>query len=111
LASFEKSVNSCRDIRGTVDVEPSGDNSGRVLYEINGVSLEIPLHATDVGVAGGVRKGDVVRFDINQVKATKETNAINVVVAERTNGAGATVQVGRLLKLPKANLNLLFIPI
>merc|ERR1711899_559880 len=101
-----------QDAVGKVEVEPSktswtknGSNSssssspakegtGKIVYELNGLSLEIPLHANDCDLRDFPRKGDIVRFDINQLKSTKETNAINIRIIEtqhpRTgSGSGA----------------------
>ena len=99
-----------QDAVGKVEVEPSktswtknGSNSssssspakegtGKIVYELNGLSLEIPLHANDCDLRDFPRKGDIVRFDINQLKSTKETNAINIRIIEtqhpRTTSVG-----------------------
>ena len=75
---------------GNVELEPSWNKSGeevvgKILYELNGLNLEIPLHAKDCNLREFPHKGDVVRFDINQLKSTKETNAINVRIIESTH--------------------------
>ena len=89
---------------GNDDKEGGRDGAGKILYELNGQSLEIPLHAADcdlrnfphkvgrssVFISSRARvftfifsfKGDLVRFDINQNKATKETNAVNIIIVE-----------------------------
>jgi len=91
-----------KDAVGKVEVEPaqsswtkSGSNGsatsasaaskegmGKILYELNGLNLEIPLHANDCDLRDFPRKGDIIRFDINQSKSTKETNAINIRIIE-----------------------------
>ena len=92
-----------KDVSGTVDQEPAAsaawankkdqdagsedkeggrDGAGKILYELNGQSLEIPLHAADCNLRNFPHKGDLVRFDINQNKATKETNAVNIIIVE-----------------------------
>lgn len=58
------------------------ENAGKILYELNGLNLEIPLHAADCNLRHFPRTGDVVQFDINQSKSTKETNAINIRIVE-----------------------------
>ena len=68
-----------QDAVGEVEVEPSktswtknGSNSssssspakegtGKIVYELNGLSLEIPLHANDCDLHDFPRKGDIVR--------------------------------------------------
>ena len=58
--------------------------AGRIVYSLNGLpNLEIPLFANDCDLRNFPLKGDTVQFDINQCKATKETNAVNVVIVER----------------------------
>jgi len=92
-----------KDVTGTVDQEPAAsaawankkdqdasnddkeggrDGAGKILYELNGQSLEVPLHAADCNLRNFPHKGDLVRFDINQNKATKETNAVNIIIVE-----------------------------
>lgn len=73
-----------KDAVGKVDIEPSAKTStiGKVLYELNGLNLEIPLHAKDCDLRDFPRKGDIVRFDISQLKSTKETSAVNIRVIE-----------------------------
>ena len=46
------------------------------------MSLEIPLQANDCDLRNFPRKGDQVMFDINQLKATKETKAVNIRITE-----------------------------
>lgn len=47
------------------------------------MSLEIPLHANDCDLRNFPRKDDLVIFDINQLKATKETKAVNIRLVEQ----------------------------
>merc|ERR1719187_28171 len=61
------------------------ENSGRIVYELNGLQLSIPLRAGDCDLRNTPKKGDKVQFDINQLKATKETNAVNIRILERAN--------------------------
>ena len=82
-------------VMGVVDAEPAGPafgmgdaeerekaHAGKILYELNGLNLEIILYANDCDLRSFPRKSDIVRFDINQCKATKETSAVNVVIVE-----------------------------
>ena len=51
------------------------------MYDLNGLDgLEIPIFASDC--EHRVRKDDVIRFDINQCRATKLTNAVNIRIME-----------------------------
>ena len=43
------------------------DFAGRILYNLNGHSLDISLYPADGDVAESPLKGDIVQFDINQV--------------------------------------------
>jgi len=61
------------------------EGQGRIVYELNGLQLSIPLYAADCDLRNTPKKGDKVQFDINQLKATKETNAVNIRVLERVN--------------------------
>merc|ERR1740129_2590482 len=96
------------DAVGKVEIEPSknswtknGSNSGssspakegigKIIYELNGLNLEIPLHANDCDLRDFPRKGDIVRFDINQLKSTKETNAINIRIIETQHPRDALI--------------------
>ena len=88
--SVQFAVTLHKEAVGNIDLEPSWNKSGeevvgKILYELNGLNLEIPLHAKDCNLREFPHKGDVVRFDINQLKSTKETNAINVRVVESTH--------------------------
>ena len=56
------------------------DGAGKITYELNGSELEIPLYGSDCTDIPRVE--DMVRFDINQLKATKETNAVNITIME-----------------------------
>ena len=68
---------------GTIDIESGNkEGAGKIIYELNGSTLEIPLYASDCDLRNFPRKDDVVQFDINQSKATKETNAINITIME-----------------------------
>ena len=70
------------DAVGKVEIEPSknswtknGSNSGssspakegigKIIYELNGLNLEIPLHANDCDLRDFPRKGDIVRYCFN----------------------------------------------
>ena len=52
-----------------------------------GENLEIPLHANDCDLRNFPRKDDNVIFDISQVRATRETKAVNIRVVETTKAA------------------------
>lgn len=91
--SVQFSILVHKEAVGKIEVEPSkaftknGSNSGKegigkILYELNGLDLEIPVHGQDCDLREFPRKGDVVRFDINQTKSTKETNAVNIRIIE-----------------------------
>ena len=68
---------------GSADAETcSKEGAGKIIYDLNGSTLEIPLYAGDCDLRNFPRKDDVVQFDINQSKATKETNAINIIIIE-----------------------------
>ena len=58
------------------------EGAGKIIYELNGSTLDIPLYACDCDLRNFPREEDVVQFDINQLKATKETNAINIKILE-----------------------------
>ena len=64
---------------------PPKEGVGKILYELNGLSLEIPLYANDCSLRDFPHKGDIVQFDINQLKSTKETNAVNIRIIETTH--------------------------
>ena len=85
------------DCHPQVEIEPPRKNSesdggsaastaaaaagGKVVYDLNGLDgLEIPIYASDC--EHRVRKDDVIRFDINQCRATKLTNAVNIRIME-----------------------------
>ena len=75
----EKDFKEC----GSVDLDTSSkEGAGKIIYELNGSTLEIPLYASDCDLRNFPRKEDVVQFDINQVKSTKETNAVNINIVE-----------------------------
>ena len=67
---------------GESDVgDGSAGQGGKVVYDLNGLDgLEIPIFASDC--EHRVRKDDVIRFDINQCRATKLTNAVNIRIME-----------------------------
>jgi len=64
---------------------PVKEGAGRVVYELNGLQLSIPLYASDVDPRAIPKVGDKVQFNINQLKSTKETNAVQVRILERAN--------------------------
>ena len=65
--------------------------------QIKGLSLEIPLYANDCDLRNFPRKEDLVIFDINQVKATKETKAVNIrLVEQKTSGSGENKEKPKL---------------
>ena len=68
--------------KGESDVgDGSAGQGGKVVYDLNGLDgLEIPIFASDC--EHRVRKDDVIRFDINQCRATKLTNAVNIRIME-----------------------------
>ena len=68
--SVQFSVVIHKDAVGTVEVEPNPTSSlgwksregvGKILYELNGLNLEIPLHADDCDLRNFPHKGDIVR--------------------------------------------------
>ena len=59
------------------------EGAGKIVYELNGLQLSIPLFATDCDMRATPRVNDKVQFNINQLKATKETNAVNIRIIER----------------------------
>lgn len=69
------------------DIDPTvkKDNAGKIIYDLEGLGtgISISVHSLDIG-ALRLHKGDVVKFDINQCKATKETSARNIVIVEST---------------------------
>jgi cold shock CspA family protein len=71
-----------KDSKDKEEKNKEKDGAGKILYELNGQSLEIPLHAIDCDLRNFPHVDDIVKFDINQSKATKETNAVNIVVVE-----------------------------
>ncbi|QQP38579.1 AGAP004937PAlike, partial [Caligus rogercresseyi] len=79
-----------KNVFGEVQVPPaqSPETTGRITYELNNTLLEIPLRPKDFNFRKLVlSKGDFVVFDINQLKSTKETNAVNVRLIKDTNEA------------------------
>ena len=82
-SSSMNQTNMSPEKAGSVDLEIcSKEGAGKILYELNGSVLEIPLYARDWDLRNFPRKDDVVQFDINQSKATKETNAVNIIIIE-----------------------------
>ena len=61
------------------------EGAGTIVYELNGLQLSIPLYAADSDLRNTPKVGDKVQFNINQLKATKETNAVNIRILERAN--------------------------
>ena len=59
------------------------EGAGKIVYELNGLPLSIPLYAADCDLRATPRVNDKVQFNINQLKATKETNAVNIRIIER----------------------------
>jgi hypothetical protein len=61
------------------------------------MSLEIPLQANDCDLRNFPRKDDLVLFDINQLKATKETKAVNIRLVESkvNESTGENVGTGK----------------
>ena len=43
---------------------PAKEGIGKIIYELNGLSLEIPLHSNDCDLRDFPRKGDIVRYDL-----------------------------------------------
>ena len=65
------------------DSNSAKEGAGKVVYDLNGLSLEIPLYFADCeNLRDCPRKEDIIKFDINQSKATKETNAVNIRIIE-----------------------------
>ena len=59
-----------QEIVGKVEIEPSStlgwsktskEGIGKILYELNGLNLQIPLHANDCDLRQFPHKGDIVR--------------------------------------------------
>lgn len=75
-------ANASPEKSGSADLETCKEGAGKIIYELNGSTLEIPLYASDCDLRNFPRKDDVVQFDINQSKATKETNAVNIIIIE-----------------------------
>ena len=66
------------------------EGAGKIVYELNGLQLSIPLYAGDCDLRNTPKVGDKVQFNINQLKATKETNAVNIRILERANPVAET---------------------
>ena len=67
------------------DSPSKSEGAGKIVYELNGLQLSIPLYASDCDLRNTPKVGDKVQFNINQLKATKETNAVNIRIIERAN--------------------------
>eukprot|EP00095_Tigriopus_kingsejongensis_P007082 maker-scaffold1022_size69981-snap-gene-0.9 protein:Tk07082 transcript:maker-scaffold1022_size69981-snap-gene-0.9-mRNA-1 annotation:"cold shock domain-containing protein e1" len=86
------------DAQGVVTAvvgSPSGgstDPAGRILYELNGMNLEIPYYPSEVNARQIPQKGDIVQFNISRLKATKETMATNLRILE-SNAAPSPTKV------------------
>ena len=82
--SVQFSVIVHQDAVGKVEQEPKKNSPtlGKILYELNGLNLEIPVHGKDCDQRDFPRKNDIVRFDISQLKSTKETSAVNIRIIE-----------------------------
>merc|ERR1719474_2329858 len=59
------------------------EGAGKIVYELHGLPLSLPLYATDCDLRATPRVNDKVQVNINQLKATKETNAVNIRIIER----------------------------
>merc|ERR1719347_1158563 len=59
------------------------EGAGKIVYELNGLQLAIPLYAEDCDLRNTPKMNDKVQFNINQLKATKETNAVAIRILER----------------------------
>ena len=68
------------------------EGAGKIVYELNGLQLAIPLYATDCDLRATPKVNDKVQFNINQLKATKETNAVSIRILERAVAAPLGVQ-------------------
>ncbi|KAL1516675.1 hypothetical protein ABEB36_000556 [Hypothenemus hampei] len=72
---------------GSNGTEPN--EPGLIGYTVNGIKKTITYYAKDCDIKHLPRIGDKVKFDINQVKRTKEYIAVNVEItqsATQTNG-------------------------
>ncbi len=73
-----------------------------VWYFRSGINLEIPLYANDCDLRNFPRKDDIVIFDINQLKATKEMKAVNIRLVEQKapeSGEKAKMRLGYIAAL------------
>merc|ERR550539_1302961 len=68
------------------------EGAGKIVYELNGLPLSIPLYATDCDLRATPRVNDKVQFNINQLKAAKETNAVNIRIIERAQPTEKNVE-------------------
>jgi len=69
----------------TPESPTKAEGAGKIVYELNGLQLSIPLYSTDCDLRSSPKVNDKVQFNINQLKATKETNAVNIRILERAN--------------------------
>merc|ERR1719187_499 len=69
----------------TPDSPTKSEGAGKIVYELNGLQLSIPLYSSDCDLRSTPKVNDKVQFNINQLKATKETNAVNIRILERAN--------------------------
>merc|ERR1719347_20474 len=67
------------------DSPNKSEGAGKIVYELNGLQLSIPLYSADCDLRSSPKVNDKVQFNINQLKATKETNAVNIRILERAN--------------------------
>ncbi len=91
-AKGDSASNSSSEDEG-LPKSPPKEGVGKILYELNGLSLEIKVHANDCSLREFPHQGDVVKFDINQLKSTKETNAVNIRILETTHKKPAAALV------------------
>jgi len=69
----------------TPESPSKSEGAGKIVYELNGLQLSIPLYSADCDLRSTPKVNDKVQFNINQLKATKETNAVNIRILERAN--------------------------
>ncbi|KAF7273268.1 cold shock domain-containing Unr isoform X2 [Rhynchophorus ferrugineus] len=84
MNSWSRSPTKNQSFNGS---EPS--ESGLIGYTVNGIKKTIVYYAKDYDIKHQPRTGDKVKFDMNQVKRTKEYIAVNIQVtqaATQSNG-------------------------
>ena len=69
--------------KGGPESPSKAEGAGKIVYELNGLQLSIPLYSTDCDLRSTPKLNDKVQFNINQLKSTKETNAVNIRILER----------------------------